>query len=596
MHRLNSYKGSPSFFGISIMKPVRSVYKISWNMLQNLRVFSSCKCSFGAIVNAPSQKGENVIINGNFNQEIPYASWVNLVDPKYMPNLKLLEICQTSNTMSWDPIALKSALLERYPAQQDYAQMGVLSRVRLSFRIQVSPFVVSVLTDLGPDVLLLVQSLVIANTGSTWIPLLSDGAVSVIQQMVNLEHISIESSVRSIPTSINRMYSGVTSGLRIGERGRSEKKGSPAKLMGMLTRFKHLKQLELPAWSDLQQSLDFEILQNLGLTDLTCDLDHLYQLSSRLSTESQVFTQYLVFEHLQSLEIFIPKYHGTPVLNPVAYSRLDFVNLKRLLCFTDDDNSALISNLVRKNAHHLEILHGNRLSIDDLLYLLKAEQTKLKMLCVEEFNEFKTTDIAIVLDNDGRTAPKQFLKDLKRLYSRFKHQKSLQRLVLPVMKYSSNFIFVEHYITRRCLYLKDLWFISAQQVNRKKVLMTFNSKKDIEDGDLTPYQNPSSGKLQNSLEQYLSERYIKQVFMVLPSKTSKHYKQKKSEMGHPHIRIGGADGEKGTVYEMPRIRHLNRTWAPQALYRCDLGKWRKDLEDDYMSRTLRSILNTHLKN
>lgn len=626
MHRLNSYKGSSSLsFEVSVVRPVRSVNTLSWNMLQSLRIFSSCKCSFGTVINVPSEAArDSVASNRNIKNEIPYLSWVNLVNPKFMPNLRMLEICVTSSSVSWDPTALRHALLELYPSHDMFRADDCLSRVKIALRVQFSSSTTGVLSELGPEVMLLVQSLVISITGKSSLPILNDNAFDIIELMKNVEHVSIESYAKTIPTSISRGYRGGISGLRSGTRSRAEsRKGSPVRLINLLKKFKHLKRLELPSWTDLSQTIDAEVLETRSLTDLTCDLDHIYQLSSKLSGLDNRL-RYPLFESLQSLEIFIPKHHDVPELDPGFYSQLKLYNLKRLLCFTDADHSPLLSNLIRQNAHHLQILHGNRLSVDDVLYLFKAEGNELKMLCVEEFNEYKTTDIAVSLDNDGRTAAAGFIKDLKKMYSRLKYQTKLEMLVLPVNKYSSNFKFVEHYITKRCTRLNDLWFISNQQLVRKKVLMSFNEKKEEAGSDgpeesVFAYRKSKFGKVQSLLEQFLSERYIKQVYMTLPSKADKAYKRKKSEMAQPHIKLGGRtddggsssnsnssgsntngnrggeEGEKGVVYEMPKIRHMNRPWDAQIMYRCDLGKWRKDLADDYMSRTLRSIVNSQLK-
>lgn len=606
MHRMWSYGLSTSYGTSASSKPVRSVHTISWNMLQNVKIFSSCKCSFGVIKNAPSELND---LNGNFNQDVPYSSWVNLIDPKYMPNLRRIEACLLSTNTTWDARVLREALLTKYPNHSRFDQIQFPSIVRLAFRIQFCSLTIVALNDMGPEVLLLVQSLVITNTNKSGLPILNENAYNAIKLMKNLEHFALEPPSSSLASSVPRRYLAHFDGPNGNGRARSERRVSSTvvadKLIEISKTFKHLRQLELPSWHDFQRPISFELLGMNPLTELTCDMDHLYRIARGLPIESKNILRYPIFESLQSLEVFIPQHKdSTLTYDQVCLSQLRFSNLKRLLCFTDRDTSPLTSQLIRDNAETLQILHVSRVNIQDILYLFKCSKTTLKMLFVEEFEGFRTNGVGFDSLADGGLSSmgkctETFFKDLRKLYTKFKDQKQLERLVLPVMKYSSNRLLVERYIARRCLQLEEVWFVSSHKIPRKKVLMTDDPADIVNADSSSGYQVGGSSyeKLQSSLDQFLSERYIKHVFTSLPRPALKEYKRKKAEISQPHIRIDGTEWEKNSavVSVLPRIRHMSRPWAIEALYRCNLNKWRKDLEDDYMSRTLRSMVSSRLK-
>lgn len=657
MHRRWSI-GLSSYFSI-YAGPVRTVNTLSWNMLQNVRIFSACKTTSGVIHNVP-------VINNNLGsynvKEISYGSWTNLVNPTIMPVLSRLEICllpSNSFYIKKHTDFLRESLLTRYNG-----------KVRLAFRVQLNKVTIStLLEDFGLEVMLLVQSVVICNTNTSGSIVLSKSSISAIQYMKNLEHLAFESAFFAKSSRHFNILNNIGNHSHGGSRTWTPKKSSLAaaeRLMNVIKDFKSLRQLELPMWRDCCCQISKEMLERNHFTELMCSLSHLQELNFHHPIRGSIAENYPLFESLQSLEIFLDEqytpliHNNSQTLNPAtttthntnnnnnqisAFSHdtfpLKFHNLQRLLCFSNVPSHPAMTHLIRDNAKTLRVVRVNEPNMEDLIYLLNFSDNTLQTLFIDEFQEEyllgyneKRMENGEVRNSGPISKDKreEIRKNFLNFYSLLKYQRQLQRLVLPVMKCSSNLKIVQKYITMECLQIPEVWFASCQKLPRKMILCI---NKEDEDGDgegeedyddiastnssYSTFSASAFGNgfgayalLQVSLYQHLSDRYIKGVSSPLvPGTTRKQDMINGSRFdggddngilinrGNGLDSVSNGSGRNTTspttttntpvTTVTPKIRHLPRYNAPFNVYRCDLLQWRKDLKDDYSTKMFKKI-------
>lgn len=588
---------------------------LSANVLRHIKIFSACK--FSHVAYSPTIIDDGVEVKAKAQGAGPTLAparpqgglklytptWINLLTPEVMPNLQRLELCLNPNNhyhIEKHAKTLKTALLGKYAPKDPYCPHR--STVRLVLKVRLSQATTALLlNELGSEVLALVQSLVLANHTSTMRSSFHKNVYSIVQHMEFLEHLCFEHWAEE-KTPQEGHYVLASTGLDL-EVVDPSTIVYETKLMETIAGLKHLKQLEMPNWTDFKAVIPTRLFTNNHFTELMCDANHFHDILLNQIQGINSIKEYPMYDSLDSLEIFIPNRRVASQLENILSTNpptLPFKNLRRLLCFSKYRHCKLASMLIRRAAKSLCVLRVNEPELDDLAYLLGASQDTLQMLYVDSLYgtsrsyppyDFFEEDQEILTesgliedhgsDDDESTlnttlnqyrnnelarlfAESIFHQNLTNVFSLFKDQRRLQRLVLPVVKSCSSIGLILKYITQGTPLLSDVWFACNEPVATAFVLLC-SEDETVQQDDFTHtavelFSGPGRGggayrALQEQLCSHLSHRYVKPV----------HNTAKK-------------------------IRHIGGEYKPsEYLYRCDLQKWRRDLDDDYAKKEMKEM-------